>query len=57
MAPFEERKDNKNKTSKKPGFNLNFEKNKMKLKFFINDKSITIFFNTNYKTHLNSGNF
>ncbi len=53
----ENKKPRNNKTSKKTGFNLNCEKNELELNCFINGKLITIFFNTNNKTHLNSGNF
>ena len=54
---LEKSKTKSNEASKKTGFNLNCEKNELELIFSINDKSITIFFNTNNKTHLNSGNF
>ena len=45
----ENKKPKSNEASKKTGFNLNCEKNELELKCFINDKSITIFFNTNNK--------
>jgi hypothetical protein len=47
LGVLENKKTKNNKTSKKTGFNLNCEKNKLELKCFINDKSITVFYTTN----------